>query len=207
LSNDVSIGAERLDLAALRRLSAGAPITLASEAVPRIERSAATIANILQSGRTVYGINTGFGVLARQSIAPEKLDELQRRIVLSHSVGVGPLLPDKTVRLVMALKIVGLSRGFSGVGLEVIAALLRFVELGIMPCIPSKGSVGASGSIADGRWQCADRGKNHSRGAGFATKRFAAFGARPKGRPCVAQWHPGFHGAGVIRPVPRRNHF
>ncbi len=148
MSNDVSIGAARLDLAALRRLSAGAPITLAPEAVPRIERSAATIANILQSGRTVYGINTGFGVLARQSIAPEKLDELQRRIVLSHSVGVGSLLPDKIVRLVMALKIVGLSRGFSGVRLEVIAALLRFIELGIMPCIPSKGSVGASGDLA-----------------------------------------------------------
>ena len=76
------------------------------------------------SGTTVYGINTGFGALAQTAIPAGQLAELQRRLVLSHSVGVGALLPDPVVRLIITLKIVGLARGHSGVRPAVIQALL-----------------------------------------------------------------------------------
>jgi histidine ammonia-lyase len=144
----VNIGAAPLSLGALRLLAAGAPIALSPEAMAGIERSAATVAGIVASGQTVYGINTGFGLLAQTSIPTEKLAELQRRLVLSHSAGVGALLPDEIVRLIMALKIVGLARGYSGVRPTVIEALLNFLKAGIVPCIPAKGSVGASGDLA-----------------------------------------------------------
>ncbi len=144
----VSIGDAKLSLGALRSLAAGAPVALSPAALHGIERSAATVAGIVASGQTVYGINTGFGLLAQTSIPTEKLAELQRRLVLSHSAGVGALLPDDIVRLIMALKVVGLARGFSGVRPVVIEALLNFLKAGIVPCIPAKGSVGASGDLA-----------------------------------------------------------
>jgi histidine ammonia-lyase len=148
MTDVVTIGSAKLSLAELRRLHAGAPVKLHPETAPGIERSAATVADIVTSGRTVYGINTGFGLLAQKSIPTEQLGELQRRLVLSHSAGFGPLLPDSTVRLVMALKIVGLSRGFSGVRPTVIETLENAIAAGLFPCIPSKGSVGASGDLA-----------------------------------------------------------
>ena len=148
MTGHVTIGSGKLSLPELRRLYEGAPITLAPETLPGIERSAATVADIVQSGRTVYGINTGFGLLATKSIPTEQLAELQLRLVLSHSAGIGPLLPDATVRLIMALKIVGLSRGFSGVRPVVIQALENAIAAGFMPAIPAKGSVGASGDLA-----------------------------------------------------------
>jgi histidine ammonia-lyase len=148
MTDHVTIGTGKLSLAELRRLYENAPIKLAPETLPGIERSAATVADIVQSGRIVYGINTGFGLLATTSIPTEQLAELQLRLVLSHSAGIGPLLPDQTVRLIMALKIVGLSRGFSGVRPVVIQALQNAIGAGLMPAIPSKGSVGASGDLA-----------------------------------------------------------
>jgi histidine ammonia-lyase len=148
MTDHVTIGTAKLSLPDLRRLHEGAAIKLHPDTLPAIEKSAATVANIVASGRTVYGINTGFGLLAQKSIPTEQLGELQRRLVLSHSAGIGPLLPDSTVRLIMALKIVGLSRGFSGVRPIVIEALENAIAAGLMPCIPSKGSVGASGDLA-----------------------------------------------------------
>jgi histidine ammonia-lyase len=143
----ITIG-PRLSLDDLRRLDGGEDVALDPACLPGIEASAATVADIVTSGRTVYGINTGFGLLATTSIAGEKLAELQRRLVLSHSAGVGPLLPGATVRLIMALKIASLARGFSGVRPAIIDQLLAFLRAGIVPCIPSKGSVGASGDLA-----------------------------------------------------------
>ena len=144
----VRAGAAALPLGELRRLAQGAALELDPAALPAIERSAAVVADIINGGRTVYGVNTGFGSLAQTTIPNDRLAELQRRLVLSHSVGVGALLPDSIVRLVIALKIVGLARGFSGVRLVVIEALLGFLRAGVMPCIPAKGSVGASGDLA-----------------------------------------------------------
>jgi len=137
-----------LSLTQLRRLAGGGDIALGPDCASAIEASAAVVAGIVASGRTVYGINTGFGLLAQKSIPPDQLAELQRRLVLSHSAGVGAILPAPIVRLIMALKIVGLARGYSGVRMEVVDQLLAFLRAGILPCIPAKGSVGASGDLA-----------------------------------------------------------
>ncbi|MFG9006954.1 histidine ammonia-lyase [Pseudomonas aeruginosa] len=113
-----------------------------------IERSIHTVSEIIANNRTVYGINTGFGLLARTSIPTDSLAKLQRNLLLSHSTGTGPLLDDKTVGLIMALKVTSLARGFSGVSFGVINALLKLYNAKVYPCIPSKGSVGASGDLA-----------------------------------------------------------
>ncbi len=144
----VALGGERLTMADLRALDTGAQVSLDPACLAGIEASAGTVASIVESGRTVYGINTGFGLLARHSIPPDQLAELQRRLVLSHAAGVGPLLAPGIVRLVMVLKIVGLARGFSGARPAVVEQIIGFLDAGITPCIPAKGSVGASGDLA-----------------------------------------------------------
>ena len=113
-----------------------------------IQQSEQVIHDIIQSGKIVYGVNTGFGALAKTQILPVDLKILQRSIVLSHAAGTGELLSDATVRLILALKINSLARGFSGVRMETIDALIRLYNAGIYPCIPSQGSVGASGDLA-----------------------------------------------------------
>ncbi len=123
-------------------------LTLSPRTLTRIDAGADTIAKIVESGKTVYGVNTGFGLLANTSIARHDLDDLQRNLVLSHACGVGPLLPDPIVRLVMVLKAASLARGASGVRRETVEALARLIEAEVYPCIPSKGSVGASGDLA-----------------------------------------------------------
>lgn len=113
-----------------------------------VEAGARSVAAILASQRTVYGINTGFGLLARTSIPADSLAALQRNLVLSHCTGTGPLLDDASVGLILALKIASLARGYSGVGWAVIETLLKLYEARVYPCIPCQGSVGASGDLA-----------------------------------------------------------
>ena len=103
---------------------------------------------IIAEDRVVYGINTGFGLLANTRIPKDKLEELQRSIVLSHSAGIGKYMSDQTIRLMMTLKINTLARGYSGIRLVVIEALMRLVSAQVYPCVPEKGSVGASGDLA-----------------------------------------------------------
>src|SRR5215475_7787125 len=115
---------------------------------PAVEASAAVVRRIVEEGRTAYGVNTGFGSLAKTRIPAEAVTELQRRLVLSHAAGTGPLLEDRVVRGIMIAKINGLARGASGVRRSVIEALAALVNSGIHPAIPAKGSVGASGDLA-----------------------------------------------------------
>jgi histidine ammonia-lyase len=96
----------------------------------------------------VYGVNTGFGLLARTRIDSARLSELQRALVRSHSAGTGALLDDAVVHLVVALKAASLAQGHSGVRWEVIELLINVANAGIVPCIPGQGSVGASGDLA-----------------------------------------------------------
>jgi histidine ammonia-lyase len=124
------------------------PIALDPSAYPLIETSAATIHRIVAKGDAAYGINTGFGKLAKTRIPDEQLELLQRNLILSHSVGTGDLIDDSIVRLIMAMKIGSLARGFSGIRAVVIDTLIAIYNAGIMPCIPAKGSVGASGDLA-----------------------------------------------------------
>lgn len=113
-----------------------------------VEAGANAVARIVEGGEPAYGINTGFGRLARTRIPPDQLDLLQRNLVLSHAVGVGRPLEPTVVRLVLALKISSLGRGHSGVRPELVEMLGRLLELDLLPVIPEKGSVGASGDLA-----------------------------------------------------------
>ena len=113
-----------------------------------IRAGAATVEKIVAKGNPAYGINTGFGKLANTHIPADQLETLQRNLVLSHSAGVGAPLADEVVKLVMILKVASLARGRSGVRPLIIEALLRLLNVGVYPLIPSKGSVGASGDLA-----------------------------------------------------------
>ncbi|SUG67087.1 histidine ammonia-lyase [Salmonella enterica subsp. enterica] len=123
-------------------------LRLDASAIDGINASVACVNDIVAEGRTAYGINTGFGLLAQTRIADEDLQNLQRSLVLSHAAGVGDPLDDAMVRLIMVLKINSLARGFSGIRLSVIEALIALVNAGVYPLIPAKGSVGASGDLA-----------------------------------------------------------
>jgi histidine ammonia-lyase len=124
------------------------PLQLAPSALNAINISAATIQKIVERGVPAYGINTGFGKLAKTHIPNDQLEELQRNLILSHSVGTGALIADEIVRLILAMKIGSLARGYSGIRASVIQTMIALYNAGIMPCIPGKGSVGASGDLA-----------------------------------------------------------
>lgn len=124
------------------------PISLSADAEQAVNASAAIVQNVLKEGRTVYGINTGFGLLAQTKIKTNELETLQRSIVLSHAAGTGDFMPEDTVRLLLILKINSLARGYSGIRLSVIQALITLYNAQVYPAIPEKGSVGASGDLA-----------------------------------------------------------
>src|SRR5438874_2781306 len=147
--NAVMLEPGRLTLGTLRAVwQAPIPVGIEEAARPRVDAAARAIGGVLAEDRVVYGVNTGFGSLARTRIDASKLADLQRALVLSHAAGTGPLLDDAIVRLVIAQKIAALARGYSGVRYEVIEALVRLMNANVMPCIPAQGSVGASGDLA-----------------------------------------------------------
>jgi histidine ammonia-lyase len=132
----------------LRKLWSGTRARLSDEALSAIDVAAASVDRIVAGGKTVYGINTGFGLLAQTRIPADKLADLQRNLILSHSCGLGDALPRNTVRMMILLKLIGLGRGHSGVRREVIDALQHSLDADAMPVIPAQGSVGASGDLA-----------------------------------------------------------
>ena len=145
----VLLGCERLTLAQLRRIAREAPeIALDPACLPRIEAGVAAIERIVAAGAPAYGINTGFGKLAQTQIPRDELSKLQTNLVLSHAVGTGALLSDEAVRLILVLKIASLAQGHSGVRASTVQALVSMYNAGVHACIPSKGSVGASGDLA-----------------------------------------------------------
>jgi histidine ammonia-lyase len=123
-------------------------LALAESAYAAINEASATIDRIVAKGDAAYGINTGFGKLAKTRIPDEDLELLQKNLILSHSVGSGELIADDVVRLIIAMKIASLARGFSGIRASVIDTMIAAYNAGIMPAIPVKGSVGASGDLA-----------------------------------------------------------
>ncbi|HUF57035.1 MAG TPA: histidine ammonia-lyase [Thermohalobaculum sp.] len=113
-----------------------------------VEAAAAHVARAAAGDAPVYGVNTGFGKLASVSIPAADTAALQRNLILSHSAGVGPPLTDRVVRMAMALKLISLGRGASGVRWEVIETLEAMLAAGVVPVVPGQGSVGASGDLA-----------------------------------------------------------
>ncbi|PCF94615.1 histidine ammonia-lyase [Vreelandella nigrificans] len=123
-------------------------VSLPASANDAIQKSVDCVNRVVEENRTVYGINTGFGLLAQTRIADEDLEALQRSLVLSHATGVGAAMDDNLVRLIMVLKVNSLARGFSGIRREVLDALIALINAEVYPHIPLKGSVGASGDLA-----------------------------------------------------------
>lgn len=115
---------------------------------PAIERAHACIAKAVAGTDAVYGVNTGFGKLASVKIASKDTATLQRNLILSHCCGVGPAIPRRHARLLMALKLLSLGRGASGVRLEIVDLIEAMLDKGVTPVIPAQGSVGASGDLA-----------------------------------------------------------
>ena len=138
-----------VSLATLRRIFFGNDaVELDPGAYRRVASSAARVQQIINTGQVVYALNTGFGKFSKTLIPQAQLELLQRNLILSHSTGIGELLPDQVVRLMLALKVLGLARGYSGVRCEVIDFLLKLLNCRVYPCIPARGSVGASGDLA-----------------------------------------------------------
>jgi histidine ammonia-lyase len=129
-----------------RSIYRGADARLNPACRPAVQRAADTIARIAAGETAVYGVNTGFGLLASIRIEPADLDTLQRNLVLSHAAGVGDSMPRPVLRLMMALKLASLGRGASGVGFGTIGLLEAMLARDLLPVVPAQGSVGASAS-------------------------------------------------------------
>jgi histidine ammonia-lyase len=145
----IRIGDRPLTLDTIRKALAG-PISveLSDKARAAITRSAETVTRLLATGDAIYGVNTGFGKLAKQRIAAADLSALQLNIVRSHAAGVGAPLDAAIVRTILLLKINALSQGASGINLKAMETLVGLLNQDIMPVIPGQGSVGASGDLA-----------------------------------------------------------
>jgi histidine ammonia-lyase len=148
-AQSVRVSLQTLGLPTVRRVLQGRVHVHFNRAdLQRVRRGAAAVARLVDRGKTVYGLNTGFGLLAATRIPREQINALQRNLVLSHAAGTGALLDDSIVRLVLVLKIASLVKGYSGVRLETVQALAALLAHEVYPCIPGKGSVGASGDLA-----------------------------------------------------------
>ncbi len=123
-------------------------IKIDADCRPKVDSAADIVSKAASGENDVYGINTGFGKLASTRIAAEQTTQLQRNLILSHCCGVGAPLPDEVVRLIIVLKMLSLARGASGVRWQIIEQLQALLDFDIIPIIPEKGSVGASGDLA-----------------------------------------------------------
>ena len=142
-------GKDKLTIAKTIALAAGKlKGVLNDEVKENISRSQQHVKDIVNQNKTVYGINTGFGILANKKISEEDTITLQHKILQSHSVGVGKPIPAEVAKLMMITKVHSLARGFSGVQLETLERILWHIEQDIIPIVPEKGSVGASGDLA-----------------------------------------------------------
>ena len=137
-----------VSLPQLQRLASGASAKLHPSFWPRVEAATSIVVEAASGKDAVYGVNTGFGKLASRRIAPADTATLQRNLILSHCCGVGDATPERVVRLMMALKLISLGRGASGVHRRVIEQLEALLAAGIYPYVPQQGSVGASGDLA-----------------------------------------------------------
>ncbi|MFI5186473.1 MAG: histidine ammonia-lyase [Chitinophagales bacterium] len=139
------------------KLTAGRAIDISSKkingilpagALKKIQSSQQHVRQIVEDNKTVYGINTGFGILANTKISEEDTATLQYKILQSHSVGVGNAIPVEVAKLMLITKVHALAQGYSGVRAETVERILWHIENDVIPVVPEKGSVGASGDLA-----------------------------------------------------------
>lgn len=126
----------------------GAEAAFSATGRERVARTRELISSWVQEKKVIYGVTTGFGALCNVSISAEQTGRLQENILMSHASGVGNPLPGEVVRGIMALRVHDLSLGYSGCRMETLQYLLRFLNQGLTPVVPEKGSVGASGDLA-----------------------------------------------------------
>jgi histidine ammonia-lyase len=145
----IRIGEKPLTLDHIRKALLGPiKVELSDKARAAITRSSETVTRLLATGDAIYGVNTGFGKLAKQRIAAPDLSALQLNIVRSHAAGVGAPLDQAIVRTILLLKVNALSQGASGISVRAMDTLVQLLNHDILPVIPGQGSVGASGDLA-----------------------------------------------------------
>lgn len=149
---EIAINGESLTFEQVIAIAYGIPgeprVSLSDAAKANVNRSAAAVQTLLDRGEIAYGITTGFGAFKDKIISREEVETLQRNVVLSHAVGVGKPFDIPAVRAIMLIRANTLARGFSGIRLETLELILEFLNRGVHPVIPEKGSLGASGDLA-----------------------------------------------------------
>ena len=148
--NSFAIGETSLSTAILMQLARkpSPPLFISESATRRVEKFRAKVDSSLQSGETIYGINTGFGFLSNVKIAAQDLTELQYNLIRSHACGVGAPVADEIVRALLILRAHTFALGYSGISLETLNGILAFIDADLLPFVPEQGSVGASGDLA-----------------------------------------------------------
>jgi histidine ammonia-lyase len=124
------------------------PVDLRPASVEKVERAARAVQDLLARGEIAYGITTGFGAFKNRIISPDQVETLQRNIIVSHAVGAGDLFDIPTTRAIMLIRANTLAHGHSGIRVSTLRLLLEMLNRGVHPCIPEKGSLGASGDLA-----------------------------------------------------------
>ncbi len=126
----------------------GSKVKLTKTAESNIKKARALVDKWVENDEVIYGVTTGFGEFANVKISQNKIEELQRNLIVSHSVGVGELLPPFIIKTMMLLRVNALAKGNSGIRLETLELLIKLINNNIIPAIPSQGSVGSSGDLA-----------------------------------------------------------
>jgi histidine ammonia-lyase len=174
----VTVGAAPLTVEGVEAVARrGARLAIHPDAAERVRRSRELVERWVAEGRPVYGVTTGFGALCEVVIPPADTRTLQENILMSHAAGVGEPLPDEVVRAAIAVRSADLAKGLAGVRPSTLAALVALLNAGIVPVVPEKGSVGASGDLAPtahlalvliGRGEAFFRGRRLDGGAALA---------------------------------------
>ena len=142
-------GIDKLTVGDITGLGAGKiKGVLNDAAIKKIKESHQHVQHIVGNNKTVYGVNTGFGILASTKISEEDTATLQHKILQSHSVGVGETVPAEIAKLMLITKVHALAQGYSGVRMETLERICWHIEHEVLPVVPEKGSVGASGDLA-----------------------------------------------------------
>ncbi|MFZ9388002.1 MAG: histidine ammonia-lyase [Chitinophagaceae bacterium] len=149
MSRNFQYGTDRLTVETALAIASGTRHgVLGEEAVKRVQASNHSVRQIVEKGKIVYGVNTGFGILANTAISAADTATLQYKILQSHSVGVGDPVPLEIARIMLITKVQALAQGFSGVQLSTLERIIWHIEQDVIPVVPEKGSVGASGDLA-----------------------------------------------------------
>ena len=194
-----------------------ARVRLGDDVPKRMEVSRSVVVEALRGNAPVYGVNTGFGALADTPVGEADLTTLQGAIVRSHAAAIGAPLDDETVRAILLLRARTLAAGYSGVRADLPARLLELLSLDLLPVIPGKGSVGASGDLAqlahlaqpligEGRLRSPGDPRGRAPGRrGAARARARTADARPQGRSFAGQRHRTHAGPAGLLGTRRRD--